>query len=392
VQIDVMLMTNALAPDKLGGLERYVRELAAALVRAGVRTGVVGKRVLSGSPAAEVADDGVHLFRHDVPSKTSRTFAMRYPVHTWRSIRSILADHPEALLHGHFPLPMMPLLKPFTAAARPFLYTLHAPVYKELLAERQGTYALPKAVQQTAVSGLRRLEASVVTRAARVTVLSEFMRGEVAELSAHAAAGAAVIPGGVDTSRFRPAAEPLSPRDPLLFTARRFTPRTGVSELLAAMTAVVERHPRVRLAIAGDGHLRPKVEADIDAFGLRGNVELLGRISEDDLRAWYRRATLTVMPTAELEGFGLTTAESLLCGTPVLVTPVGANPELVRHLDPRFVASSAAPADIARGINALLDAPQVVEAARRSLPGELAARWSWDTVAARYLELYEAHR
>ncbi|WP_051167671.1 glycosyltransferase family 4 protein [Actinoplanes sp. N902-109] len=384
-------MTNALAPDKLGGLERYVRELAAALVRAGVDVAVVAKRVLPHSPDVETGADGVRLIRHDIPSKDSKSFALQYPWRTWRSIRSILDEHPHALLHGHFPLPMMTLVKPYAPAPRPFLYTLHAPVHKELLAERQGTYVLPELVQKPVVNTLRRVEASVVKRAAGVAVLSEFMRTQVAELSSRAAAEATLVPGGVDTGWFRPGGGPVDDfGDALLFTARRLTPRTGVTELVAAMASVVERHPRAKLAIAGDGHLRPRIEADIVAHGLEKNVELLGRVSEEELRSWYRSATLTVMPTTELEGFGLTTAESLLCGTPVLVTPIGANPELVRHMDPRFVTPGADRIGIARGIIDLLDAPDVLSQARRSLPGDLPRRWSWDAVAAKHIELYES--
>jgi glycosyltransferase involved in cell wall biosynthesis len=392
VELDVLMLTNAVPPDQFGGLERYVRELAAALVRAGVRTGVVAKRVLPESPDVEVGEDGVHIFRHDVPSKSSRSFALQYPVRTWRSIRSILDDHPRAVLHGHFPVPVMPLVKPFAPAVRPFLYTLHGAVHTELLRERQGTYALPRVVQKPAVEGLRRVEASVVSRAARVVVLSEYMRGVLRLLSSRAAATAEVVPGGVDTEVFRAAAQPAAVDEPLLFTARRLTPGKGVPELVEAMATVVRRYPAARLVIAGDGHQRAPIEADIAARGLGRNVELVGRLDDDELRAWYRRATLTIMPTTEPEPFGLTTAESLLCGTPVLVTPVGGSPELVRALGPRFVTPTADHDGLATGITDLLDHPEALAAARRVLPGELPQRWSWDTVAARYADMYEALR
>ncbi|WP_203851916.1 glycosyltransferase family 4 protein [Dactylosporangium siamense] len=387
------MVTNAVAPDKLGGLERYVRELAAALVRSGVETTVVAKRMSPDHPDVETGDDGVTIVRHDVPDKRRLLFAAQYPWYTRRGVRAAVRQRPGAIVHGHFPVPMLSMIPFRRRSHRPFVYTFHAPVYRELLSERQNTYALPRPVQRSAVSLLRRAEAAVVDRAATVTVLSEYMRRQLALLSPRAADDASLIPGGVDTGWFAPANDVHLPAagTPMMFTARRLVQRTGVAEVIAAMPAVVARHPGAELAIAGDGHLRPAIEQQIVQLGLTGKVHLLGRISEESLRDRYRTATLTVMPTAELEGFGLTTAESLACGTPVLVTPVGANPELVAGMDPRFVARSAEATALADAILALLDQPGVIDAARCTLPGQRVRRWSWDTVASHYIDLYERH-
>ena len=54
VRMKVLMVTNAVAPDKLGGLERYVRELAATLVRKGHDVTTLSKR--TGTRAAERTD------------------------------------------------------------------------------------------------------------------------------------------------------------------------------------------------------------------------------------------------------------------------------------------------------------------------------------------------
>ena len=290
MKTDVVMVTNAIAPDKLGGLERYVRELAAALVRVGVNTSVIAKKVNPEDADSEVGDDGVAVFRHTVPRKTDPMFALKYPHFVRRGVARALQTWPNAIVHGHFPVAMAALggRKRNTASAR-YLYTFHAPVYRELLAERQGTYLLPKAVQNAAVKRLRKVEAAVVADATSVAVLSEFMRHELATLSPQAADRALLIPGGIDTARFS-RDDAHVPNNQVLFTARRLTPRTGVPTLVTAMADVVASHPQVKLHIAGDGHMRAVIEQQIIDLRLGDNVILLGRISDDDLVAQYRSA------------------------------------------------------------------------------------------------------
>lgn len=390
---DVVMFTNAVAPDKLGGLERYVRELSAQLVSAGLAVTVVTKRVDSGHPHEETASDGVHIVRHAVPSKKNPLFAAQYPLSVARGVRAELRRHPSAVLHGHYAFTTVPLA---FGSSTPYAYTFHAPVHKEVLAERQDSYALPGVLQRSAVAAVRSAERRVVSHARQAIVLSDFMRGQLAELSAEAAGGALTLPGGIDTEWFveaRPTRDDwAADADPLLFTARRFTQRTGVGELVAAMADVVRRHPRAKLAVAGDGRLRPEIERVIGEAGLEQSVRLLGRVSDEELRRWYQMASLTLMPTQELEGFGLTTGESLACGTPVLVTPVGANPELVAGLHPLLVATGTTSADLATSVCRLLDAPAVLAEVRERARDHAVSLWSWKVVADRHLEMYSGLR
>ncbi|RZS87376.1 glycosyltransferase involved in cell wall biosynthesis [Motilibacter rhizosphaerae] len=382
------MLTNAIAPDKLGGLERVVRELSAQLVRAGVDVTVVTKQVDRAHPREEVGEDGVRIVRHPVPSKKNPLFAVQYPLAVAKGVRDELARFPDAVLHAHYAITGLPV----SFGSRPYLYTFHAPVYKEMLSERQDSYALPGFVQRPAVASLRAAEARVVRKSQKAVVLSEFMRDELRQLDQSTGDGAAVIAGGIDVDWF---SEGPRTRDawaeqaqPLLFTARRFTARTGVAQLVQAMPAVLQRFPGARLAVAGDGRLRPEIEADIARLGLGESVRLLGRVSDEDLLRWYRNADLTVMPTQELEGFGLTTGESMACGTPVLVTPVGANPELVRDIHPALVAQAATPDAMAASIITLLSEPALLQELRPRVRDHAVGQWSWKVVLEKHRNLY----
>jgi glycosyltransferase involved in cell wall biosynthesis len=385
----VIMLTNAVSPDKLGGLERYVRELARALVAVGTPVTVVAKKVSTEHPDVEVAEDGVRLVRHSVPSKKDPAFAAKYPLAVASAVRRELREAGQgALLHGHFSVTSLaPAMRKL-----PFVFTFHAPVYRELLSERQSSYVLPRPLQQTAVAALKQAERKVVRSAEQIIVLSDFMRTELSKLDPAAAERASLVPGGIDTERFSPgpAQDESWARGgaPVLVVARRLTPRTGVTELIEAMPQVLRDLPHAKLAVLGDGGQREHIADRILQLGLGDSVKMFGRVTDAQLVSWYRRADLVVMPTQELEGFGLTTAEAMACGTPVLVTPVGANAEVIRALGPRFQSSAPTPDSLARAIVELATDDASLSTAAKGARDAIHPHMSWTAIAEIHQQLY----
>ena len=153
--------------------------------------------------------------------------------------------------------------------------------------ERAAAYALQPV--------LARLERQSLDGAPRVLLLSEFTRGLLAARNPAAAARATLVPGAVDTSRFAPGDRSavrerlgIGPDETLLFTARRLVPRMGLEELIDA-AALLGDIPRLRLAIAGAGPLRT-AWSGVESRRAR-RVELLGRLSDDELVDWYAPPT-----------------------------------------------------------------------------------------------------
>lgn len=386
----VVLVGNTVFPDRVGGLPRYVRELASAIASAGCETIVLAKRVDAESPAMETAPDGVRIVRHPVPSKRNPLYGVAYPFYAARGVIGPLRamSSADTMVHALFPVTALPLA---LSGAR-YLYTFIAPMWRELEDERQGTYALPAALRRPAVAGVRGCERLVVGRAAGTFVLSEFTRRELGELNQSAAREARLLAGGIDVDRFCPDASVArtGADAPLLFTARRFTPRTGVDRLLAAMPAILRAHPTATLAIAGTGQMEQQLHELAAALGVSDRVRFLGRVSDQSLVDWYRRATLVVMPTVRLEGFGLTTAEALACGTPVVGTPVGATPELLAPLDRTLLAADSTPDALAETVNRALADPARLGAIGLRARAIVAPTMGWPAVARRYLDAYEA--
>jgi glycosyltransferase involved in cell wall biosynthesis len=106
----------------------------------------------------------------------------------------------------------------------------------------------------------------------------------------------------------------------------------------------------VQLVVAGAGYLAEDLRRRADELGVAEAVVFPGFVADDDLPELYRAADLFVLPTLEMEGFGIVTVEAFASGVPVVATPVGANPEVAGALDPRTIAASTGPADLAAAV------------------------------------------
>jgi glycosyltransferase involved in cell wall biosynthesis len=268
----------------------------------------------------------------------------------------------------------------------PIVLTFHASLPREVLFARSrlpfgtariGGYALAPA--------LTRLERAAVRHADRILVLSEFSRSLLVADHPSAAAKARRVAGGVDTRFFTPAdgvtaaRERLGVREDmtLLLAARRLEPRMGLEQLLAATKDLLRTHT-LTLAIVGQGSLGQRLDQLRGELGLESNVRLIGQVADDQLRDWYRAADLVVLPTVAYEGFGMATVEALASGTPVVGTPVGATPELLRPLDARLIADDSGPKALTAAIARSLD---LADSELRERCREYAcSNFAWDKV------------
>jgi len=98
--------------------------------------------------------------------------------------------------------------------------------------------------------------------------------------------------------------------------------------LISATAQLVTRHPDLRLYIAGEGPMRPKLGALIRQHGLNGRVVLLGNQANERLGLWFNAADISCL-TSSREGWPNAVSESIACGTPVVATRVGGVAEII---------------------------------------------------------------
>lgn len=134
-----------------------------------------------------------------------------------------------------------------------------------------------------------------------------------------------LIYAGVDSELFSPIQKERDDKLNVLFVGQ-IMPEKGIDVLVDAVISANRRRP-VHLKIVGEGHLKRQLQQKTNGLNC---IEWAGFVKEQArIAEFYRKADLTVLPTRWDEGFSLVPIESMACGTPVLATCKGGNPEIV---------------------------------------------------------------
>lgn len=131
----------------------------------------------------------------------------------------------------------------------------------------------------------------------------------------------------------------------------RLVPEKGAQWLLRALTLV---HARVHVDIAGDGPLRPKLEAFCARNDLRDKVTFHGWVDQEKVAGIMENARAVVFPSIWEEPAGLVTLEAAASGRPVIASRTGGIPEYALDDFSLLVTPNDAP-QLARAIDRLAE-------------------------------------
>jgi glycosyltransferase involved in cell wall biosynthesis len=216
-------------------------------------------------------------------------------------------------------------------------------------------------------------------RSSRVVTLSDSSRDEIVDLLGLPADRITVAPPGVD-ARYTPGGH----RDatPLVVAVGRLVPVKRFDALLRSLAELKADHPALRAVIIGEGYERPALEALREELGATEWVSLPGRVDDEELVSWYRRAWV-VASSSQREGWGMTLTEAGACGTPAVATAIAGHTDAVLDGESGLLVESLD--DLPAALGRVLG-DEVLRS--RLSKGALArARWyTWDATARRALE------
>jgi L-malate glycosyltransferase len=226
-----------------------------------------------------------------------------------------------------------------------------------------------------------------------VNAVCEFSARCLSELDGFAHDRIEVIENGVDLPRYSKPHDRrglrrglgLDPDRRYVVSVARLHPVKDHRTLLAAFGAIAPRRIDVDLLLVGDGELRAELEAFATDLNVNGRVRFLG--VRDDVADLIRASDVFAL-TSLTEAASITILEAMASQTPVVVTAVGGNPEMVRDGIDGLLAPAGDVTGVAAALLRLLDDPGTASSMGRRAAERVRTLYSLDRTVERYYELY----
>jgi glycosyltransferase involved in cell wall biosynthesis len=331
-------------PKKMGSQEAYARELSLQLARHGWRSVLCFEAFPPEPVARQLAAPNVSIEVLESPERVRRRALTDFV--------AILRRHRPEIVHLHY----VGFLSPYPALAR---LCSAKQVYFTDHTSRPAGYAPGRAPLW------KRVATRVINRPLTgVICVSAYGHRCMTTLGVLPAARFHVIHNGVDTSRgtqaptaaldFRRKFD-IPERRAVVTQVSWIIPEKGIGDLLAAAPLVLETNPDVQFVVVGEGASRDEYIRLAAQMGIQDNFTWTGLVQDPLADGVYAAADVICQVSRWEEVFGLTIAEAMACGRPIVATRVGGIPELVQDGQTGFLVPSGDPEQIADRILALLD-------------------------------------
>jgi len=239
------------------------------------------------------------------------------------------------------------------------------------------------------------IEKRVVEASERVVTVSEFSKRQLVEDLDVRVEHVTVIHNGVDEA-FSPGlrdaglAERLGlGSEPVGMFLGGLKRRKNLRFLLEVWRDVVARLKGATLLVCGSGEEESRLKQAAKDIGIQRQVIFAGHISESEKVRFYRLAQVFIS-VSSLEGFGLSVAEAMSCGLPVVVARQGALPELVGSSPGARVCQPGSRSEFAEAILGFASAEEVRRQGGEANRQRVNAYFRWpraiDAMKAAYAE------
>jgi glycosyltransferase involved in cell wall biosynthesis len=213
------------------------------------------------------------------------------------------------------------------ATRKPFLITIHdiGPLTHPQFFTDKPSWILRKSLDHAVKKARKFICVSETTAAELISYVKEHYKKDIT-------AKTQVILEGVSQRFFSEpdlgSLESLAmPNAPFILAAGAISPRKNLARVVKALHILKKKTQHHLVTVGGSGWDDEEVQSLVKQYGLESRVHFLGYVSDEQLRALYRKATVFVYPSL-FEGFGLTILEAMASGCPVITSAISCLPEI----------------------------------------------------------------
>ena len=224
--------------------------------------------------------------------------------------------------------------------------------------------------------------------ASRVITFSEFSKKLVLKgLRNKKGKKVTVVSPGIDSTWLEVTRQAEGSKDLVLWG--RMEDEKGIPELLRTLKEVAGRVPEVRLHLIGEGNMTESYRKQAEELGVSDRVTFHGWMDASALQQFTSKCAVGVFPS-RIESFGLSMAEAMGAGLPIIATRVGALPEFINDgVTGTLVSPGNIPA-LYRAILEKLENPGRAQTLADAGQELVRQRFSWDQSAREMTEIYQS--
>jgi glycosyltransferase involved in cell wall biosynthesis len=134
----------------------------------------------------------------------------------------------------------------------------------------------------------------------------------------------------------------------------------GVDLFIHSIPYILNVYPDGKFLIIGDGNFFSESKELIKKYKIEKNVVIKNNIDHSKISDVLNESKFLILLSYS-EGLPKIILEAMACGTPVLTTPVGAIPDIIKECETGFLLKSYNPKHIAMKIIELLNKPDLLE-------------------------------
>lgn len=369
-----IIQTPARFYPSVGGVEYAVYYLSRELVKLGYKV----KLICANEPKSSLKDiEGIQIERLNYMGKITNTnITLNLPY------RLLKEDY--NIIHTHMPTPWSSDISIFISKLKnkKTIITIHNDMDKHGF--------LPKLLSDIYLNTFFKISLYLVDKIIIVNPEWEKTFVNTGNILKRYKNKITVIPNGIDLELFNSNGNKKL-EDILLFVSilDKHHKFKGFDYLLDALKIVVKKYPKIKLLVIGEGELKNYYSKKASYMDLGGNVIFLGQKNQDEVAKYCNKASIFILPSIDIEGFGIVLLEAMACKIPVIATDIVGVAREVRQNNCGIIVKPKDSQALAEAIIKLLKNPKLAKKMGENGRILVEEKYGWEKIAKKVEKIYE---